>query len=67
MSIPGRYPKRRELGWLAYLVLALGLGKILIQDLRLGDPLALFLSFGMLGTALILVPRILLSGREKKD
>jgi len=66
LSFLGRRPHLRELGWLAYLMLTLGLAKLVVEDLRLGDPLALFLAFGMFGTSLILVPRILRSGREAR-
>lgn len=65
LSIPGSRPALKELGWLAFLMLTLGLAKLVMEDLRLGDPLALFLSFGMFGVSMILVPRILRSGRNE--
>ena len=48
-----------ELAWLAYAVLILGAGKLLIEDLPGGRPVTLFLAFAFYGTALILAPRLL--------
>ncbi len=54
----GRREPWREAGWLAYpLLVATGL-KILFEDLPSGRPATLFVSFGLYGAALLLVPRL---------
>ncbi len=54
----GRREAWREAGWLAYpLLVATGL-KILFEDLPSGRPATLFVSFGLYGAALLLVPRL---------
>jgi len=45
------------LTWLAYPVLVGGFLKLLFEDLRYGEPLALFLALAMYGGALIITPR----------
>lgn len=55
----------RELGWLVHPVLAGGAAKLLWEDLAAGDPVALFLSLGAYGGALIAVPRLLLDPRRR--
>ncbi len=52
-----------ELAWPVYPLLALGLIKLLLEDLRRGTPLTLTVGFAFLGAALILAPRLLLSAR----
>jgi hypothetical protein len=49
----------RELTWLVYPVLVVTGVKLLFEDLRHGQPLALFVSFAFLGVALIVAPRLL--------
>jgi hypothetical protein len=54
----GRRPRWREAGWLAYpLLVATGL-KVLFEDLPSGRAATLFVSFGLYGAALLLVPRL---------
>ncbi len=54
----GRRPAWREASWLVYPVLvATGL-KILLEDLTAGRPATLFVSFGLYGAALLVVPRL---------
>jgi hypothetical protein len=54
----GRREPWREAGWLAYpLLVATGV-KILFEDLPSGRPATLFVSFGLYGAALLLVPRL---------
>jgi hypothetical protein len=54
----GRREDWREAGWLAYpLLVATGV-KILFEDLPAGKPATLFVSFGLYGAALLLVPRL---------
>jgi hypothetical protein len=54
----GRRPSWREAGWLAYPALV-GTGlKILLEDLPSGRAATLFVSFGLYGAALLLVPRL---------
>jgi hypothetical protein len=59
LAFVGRRPHVLELGWIVYPILALGLVKLLAEDLRIGNPLALSLAFALFGTALILAPRLL--------
>lgn len=65
LAVAGGRKNLVELGWLVYPLLALGLGKLLWEDLRCGSPLAMAGSFALFGTALILAPKILRSGRKK--
>jgi hypothetical protein len=53
-----------ELAWPVYPVLAAIALKILLQDVRLGEPATLFPGFAVYGLALILVPRLLGTGRR---
>jgi hypothetical protein len=48
-----------ELAWLAYAVLVLGAGKLLLEDLPEGRPATLFVAFVLYGGALLAVPRLL--------
>jgi len=54
----GARPAWRELGWLAWPLLALGGLKLLLDDLPHGRPATLIVSFACYGGALILVPRL---------
>jgi hypothetical protein len=58
----GRRPNLQELGWTVYPILALGLVKLLLEDLRNGNPLELAIAFALFGAALILAPRMLRKG-----
>jgi hypothetical protein len=46
-----------ELSWLVYPLLVATGTKLLLEDLRLGRPLSLFISFAFFGVALIVAPR----------
>ncbi len=59
LALLARRPAMQELRWLVYPVLVLGLAKVVVEDLRLGDPLGLFFAFAMIGGALILAPRFM--------
>jgi hypothetical protein len=48
-----------ELIWLVYPLLVVTGVKLVLEDLRHGKPLALFVSFAFLGVALIVAPRLL--------
>jgi hypothetical protein len=54
----GRREAWGEAGWLAYPLLVLTGVKILFEDLPSGKPATLFVSFGLYGAALLLVPRL---------
>lgn len=54
----GRSRRFREAAWLVYPVLALGGAKLLLEDLRAGRALTLFVSLAFFGGALILAPRL---------
>ena len=47
-----------ELRWIAYTALALGTLKLLLEDLRFGNPASLVVSFVFYGLILILLPRL---------
>lgn len=65
LAVAGRRKGLVELGWLVYPLLALGLGKLLWEDLRAGSPMGLAGSFALFGAAAVLAPRILRGGRKK--
>jgi hypothetical protein len=54
----GRHADWREAGWLVYPVLVAAGVKILFDDLPGGRPATLFVSFGLYGAALLIVPRL---------
>ena len=62
-----RSSRFRELAWLVYPLLGLGCLKILLEDMRQGNPLTHFVAFGFLGVALIIAPRLLISGGKKRE
>jgi len=47
-----------ELRWIAYAAVALGTLKLLLEDLRFGNPASLVVSFVFYGLILILLPRL---------
>jgi len=55
----GRRDALRELSWFVKPLLILLAVKILLEDLRRGTPVALFVSFACFGVALIAAPRLL--------
>lgn len=55
----GRSQAYAELTWLVYPLLIAGLVKVLLEDLKVGNPIALTVSFALFGGALILAPRLL--------
>ncbi|MCG3193109.1 MAG: hypothetical protein DIJKHBIC_02359 [Thermoanaerobaculia bacterium] len=48
-----------EFGWIAYLLLVAGGGKLVLEDLQLGSSATRFPAFILFGAAMILVPRLL--------
>ena len=54
-----------ELVWLVYPLLVVTGVKLVLEDLRHGKPLALFVSFAFLGVALIVAPRLLRKSSPK--
>jgi hypothetical protein len=58
LAAAGRRERWREAGWLAYPVLVIAGFKILLEDLPGGRPATLFVTFGLYGAALLLVPRL---------
>lgn len=67
LAIACRRVRFRELSWLVYPLLGLGCLKLLLEDLRQGNPLTLFLAFGFFGVALILAPRLVMAGRRARE
>jgi hypothetical protein len=63
----GRQWFLRELTWLVYPVLVGGGIRLLLEDLRYGRPVTLFLTLALYGGALILTPRLIRSESEHKD
>jgi hypothetical protein len=55
----------QELRWLVYPMLAFGALKLLLQDMRLGRPVTLFVALAFYGGALLAVPRIGRRGGSK--
>jgi hypothetical protein len=53
-----------ELGWLAYALVVIGGFKLVLEDVPAGRALTLFLAFGLYGTALLWLPRILRAARN---
>jgi hypothetical protein len=51
--------KRVELGWVAYAAVAFGTLKLLLEDLRFGNPASLVVSLLFYGGVLILLPRMM--------
>ena len=47
-----------ELRWIAYAAVALGTLKLIVEDLRFGNPASLVVSFVFYGLILILLPRL---------
>lgn len=64
LAVAGRRKGLVELGWLVYPILALGLGKLLWEDMRAGSPMVIAASFTLFGVALVLAPRILRGGKK---
>jgi hypothetical protein len=54
-----RFERSRPAAWLVYPFLVLGGMKLLLDDLRTGRPVTLFVSLAVYGGALILAPRLL--------
>jgi hypothetical protein len=58
LALLGRWSRLPEAAWLVYPVLAVGGLKLLLEDVRGGQALTLFISFALYGGALILSPRL---------
>jgi len=58
LALLGRWSRLPEAAWLVYPVLAAGGLKLLLEDVRAGQALTLFISFALYGGALILSPRL---------
>jgi hypothetical protein len=58
-----RLPRLKEAAWLVYPVLIAGGLRLLLEDLRVGKPLTLVISFALYGSALILAPRLVRRGK----
>jgi hypothetical protein len=54
-----------EMGWLAWALLGAAGLEVLVEDLRYSGPSLLFLAFGIIGIAFILVPRLLSKPRPR--
>jgi hypothetical protein len=54
-----RFDRSRPAAWLVYPFLAAGGLKLLLEDLRMGRPVTLFVSLAVYGGVLILAPRLL--------
>lgn len=58
LALLGRWSRLPEAAWLVYPVLIAGGLKLLLEDIRAGHALTLFISFALYGGALILSPRL---------
>jgi hypothetical protein len=54
-----RFDRSRPAAWLVYPFLVAGGLKLLLEDLRMGRPVTLFVSLAVYGGVLILAPRLL--------
>ena len=61
----GSHLKRAELLWVAYAATAFGTAKLLFEDLPFGNAASLVASFLFYGLILILLPRLIRSGRNR--
>jgi hypothetical protein len=59
LAVLGRRLQRPELHWLVYPLLVLGGIKLVWEDLRIGEPVALFAAFAAFGFALLVTPRLM--------
>ncbi len=58
-GVDGGRTRLAELGWLVYPALAVGLAKLVLEDLSRGNPLSLTIGFALFGGALLAAPRLL--------
>ena len=58
LAFAGSRRKHVELAWLAYAAVVFGTLKLLLEDLRFGNPASLMISLLCYGSALILLPRL---------
>jgi hypothetical protein len=58
--------KRVELGWVAYSAVGFGTLKLLFEDLRFGNAASMVASLVFYGGVLILLPRMLQPGRDRR-
>lgn len=65
LALVSRRTRLTELGWLVYPVLLAGLIKLVLEDLSVGNPVALTAAFALFGGALIATPRLLRGGRRE--
>jgi len=61
LALSSRYARWPEARWLVYPVLILVGFKLLLEDLPNGEPVTLFIAFALVGSALILVAKLLSS------
>ena len=59
LALSSRYKRWPEARWLVYPVLILVGFKLLLEDLPNGEPVTLFIAFALVGSALILVAKLL--------
>jgi hypothetical protein len=59
LALCRRRPRLFELSWLVYPILALGVLKLVADDLPHGRPATLFIAFALYGLALVAAPRLL--------
>lgn len=64
LAFAARHPRMRAATTLIYPILLLGGIRITIEDLRVGTPGTLFVSFVLYGTALLLAPRLRRAARS---
>ena len=65
LAFAGARWKRVELGWVAYAAIGFGTLKLLLEDLRLGNPASLVVSLLFYGGVLILLPKLMQRGRAE--
>ena len=65
LAFVGARWKRVELGWVAYAAIGFGTLKLLLEDLRFGNPASLVVSLLFYGGVLILLPKMMQRGRAE--
>jgi hypothetical protein len=67
LAAVGARGKMAEMCWLVYPVLLAGGIKLLLEDMRQGRPITIFLGFVVYGIALITAPRLLRAGPKREE
>ena len=64
LAFTGSRTGRRELVWISYIAIALGTLKLILEDFRQSNPVALAVSLVCYGALLIVVPKLKMEPRQ---